>query len=300
MVFAAASQPSTPVSFKVPGGACDCHTHFFGDPQRFPLSPARTYTPESASVTEMKALHRALHIQRVVIVQPSIYGTDNSCTLDGIRQYGSHARGIAVIDDKMTEAALDDMHRAGIRGIRLNLATAGPTDPAVGRQRLQAAVERIKSRKWHIQIFTQLSVIAAVKDQVMAAPVPIVFDHFGGAQASLGARQPGFDVLLELVRTGKTYVKISAAYRSSTQGPDYTDVAPLAQALIAANPRRILWGTDWPHPDTSQVAGRKATDIAPLYQIDDGRVLSQLAIWAPDAAQRKLILVENPAKLYGF
>jgi predicted TIM-barrel fold metal-dependent hydrolase len=130
--------------------------------------------------------------------------------------------------------------------------------------------------------------------------VPIVIDHFGGAQASLGAKQPGFEALVNLVRAGAAYVKISGAYRSSIQPPDYPDVAPLAKALIAANPRRILWGTDWPHPDSSQVAGRKATDVAPLLQIDDGRVFNQLAIWAPDAALRKIILVENPARLYGF
>jgi predicted TIM-barrel fold metal-dependent hydrolase len=105
---------------------------------------------------------------------------------------------------------------------------------------------------------------------------------------------------LSLVRTGKAYVKISGAYRSSNAPPDYADVAPLAKALIAANPQRILWGSDWPHPDSSTVAGRKATDIAPLLQIDDGRLLNQLAVWTPDAARRKLILVDNPARLYGY
>jgi predicted TIM-barrel fold metal-dependent hydrolase len=205
-----------------------------------------------------------------------------------------------VIDDKTSDAALDEMGRAGIRCIRLNLETAGQTDPAVGRQRLQAAIGRIKSRNWHIQIYTRLSVIAGLTGQVSASPVPIVFDHFGGAQASLGIGQPGFDALVKLVRTGNAYVKISGSYRSSTQGPDYSDAAPFARALIAANPQRILWGTDWPHPDSSQVAGRKATDIAPLLQIDDGRVFNQLAVWAPEAAQRKIILVDNPARLYGF
>jgi predicted TIM-barrel fold metal-dependent hydrolase len=297
--LASASQPSTAVNFDVPASACDCHTHVFGDAKRFPFAASRNYTPESASVAEMRALHRALHTDRVVIVNPSVYGTDNACTLDGMKQLGSIARGIAVIDEKTPETALDEMDRAGIRGIRINLETAGQTDPALGRQRFAAAVERLKARKWHIQIYTRLSVIEGIKDQVMAAPMPVVFDHFGGAQASLGLRQPGFDTLLNLVRTGKAYVKISAPYRSSTQAPDFADVAPLAKALIAANPQRMLWGSDWPHP-APPVPGHPLSDITPLWQIDDGRVLNQLPVWAPDAALRKTILVENPAKLYGF
>ncbi len=300
-IFAKASQPSTPVHFDVPAGACDCHTHVFGDPRRFPFAASRTYTPEQASVEEMRALHRALHTERVVIVNPSVYGADNACTLDGIKQLGPSARGVAVIDEKTPETALDEMDRAGIRGIRINLETSGVSDPALARRRFAASVDRIKARtKWHIQIYTRLSIIEGIKDQVMAAPMPIVFDHFGGAQGPLGFQQPGFDTLLNLVRTGKAYVKISAPYRSSIKAPDYPDVAPLAKALIAANPQRILWGSDWPHPDSTQVPGRKVTDISPLQQIDDGRVLNLLPTWAPDAALRKTILVENPAKLYGF
>jgi predicted TIM-barrel fold metal-dependent hydrolase len=289
------------VNFQVPAGACDSHTHVFGDGRRFPFKTPRAYTPEPASVAEMRALHRALHTERVVIVQPSVYGADNSCTLDGIKQLGSIARGIAVIDDKTPDSALDEMHRAGIRGIRVNLESAGQSDPAIGRQLFQAAVDRIKSRSsWHIQVYTRLSMIEGIKDQVMAAPMPIVIDHFGGAQGQLGVGQPGFDTLLNLVRTGKAYVKISAPYRCSTQPPDYADVVPLAKALIAANPQRILWGTDWPHPDSTLVPGRKFSDLAPLLQIDDGRVFNQLPVWAPDPALRKTILVDNPAKLFGF
>ena len=299
-LYAKASQPVTPVSFEVPSGACDCHTHIFGDPQRFPFAAGRTYTPEPASVDEVNALHRALHTSRVVVVQPSVYGIDNACTLDAIRQLGAGARGIAVIDASTAESALDEMGRAGVRGIRLNLEAGGPADPTVARQRFQWAVDRIQARKWHLQIFTRLQVIERIDDPVIGAPVPVVFDHFGGAQASLGVRQPGFATLLNLVRTGKAYVKISAPYLSSTQAPDYPDVAVLARALIAANPQRLLWATNWPHPDSSQVPGRKATDIAPLRKIDDGRIFNQLAVWAPDAAQRRTILVENPSRLYGF
>jgi predicted TIM-barrel fold metal-dependent hydrolase len=299
-VRAAASQPITPVQFDLPPGSCDCHTHVFGDPRRFAFAPGRVYTPEPASVAEMRALHRALHMDRVVIVQPSVYGTDNACTLDAVRQLGSRARAVAVIDEHMPSAALDALHAGGVRGIRLNLATSGQTDPAAARGRLQKAVEQLEGRGWHIQMYTGMAVIDAIRSQIAASPIPIVFDHFGGAQAVLGTAQPGFDALLALVKSGKAYVKISGAYRSSNARPDYADVAPLAKALIAANPQRILWGSDWPHPDSAIVAGRKATDIAPLLPIDDGRVLNQLPLWAPDAALRKTILVDNPARLYRF
>jgi len=131
--------------------------------------------------------------------------------------------------------------------------------------------------------------------------VPVVFDHFGGAQAALGVEQPGFNDLVELVAAGKAYVKISGAYRASKLAPDYPDAAPLARALIGANEDRIIWGTDWPHPDTVVPPGKTPLDyVVPLYQIDDGRLLNQLAVWAPDAAIRQKILVDNPARLYGF
>jgi predicted TIM-barrel fold metal-dependent hydrolase len=297
---AAASQPSTPVNFDVPAGACDCHTHIHGDPAKFPFFAGRVYTPEPASPEEMSALHKALHIERVVIVTPSVYGTDNSATLFGMKARGATARGVAVIDEKTPEADLDAMNQAGIRGIRLNLATGGVNDPNVGRPRFQTALERVKNRNWHVQLFTSLAMISAIKDLVATSPVPVVFDHFGGAQAELGVDQPGFADLVELVRSGKAYVKISGAYRASKLAPDYPDAAPLARALIAANSDRIVWGTDWPHPDSSTQPGRKPTDVAPLYQIDDGRLLNQLPVWAPDAAIRHKILVDNPTRLYGF
>jgi predicted TIM-barrel fold metal-dependent hydrolase len=298
--LAKASQPSTPVNFDVPAGACDCHTHIHGDPEKFPFFAGRVYTPEPASPEEMAALHKALHIERVVIVTPSVYGTDNSATLFGMKARGATARGVAVIDEKTPESDLDAMNQAGIRGIRLNLATGGVNDPSVGRPRFQAAIERVKKRNWHVQLFTSLSMISAIRDLVAASPLPVVFDHFGGARAELGPEQPGFADLVELVRSGKAYVKISGAYRASKLVPDYADAAPLARALIAANSDRIVWGTDWPNPNSVTPPGKKPTDLTPLFQIDDGRLLNQLPVWAPDAAIRRKILVDNPARLYGF
>jgi len=299
-LFARASQPATPVNFDVPLGACDCHTHIHGDPEKFPFFVGRVYTPETALPEEMAALHKSLHIQRVVIVTPSVYGTDNSATLYGMQARGADARGVAVIDETTPENDLDAMDRAGIRGIRLNLATGGTNDPAVARQRLQTGIDRVKDRSWHVQLYTNLKMISALKDAFAASPVPIVFDHFAGAQAALGPDQPGFADVLELVKSGKAYVKISGAYRASKAAPDYTDAIPLAKALIAANPDRIVWGTDWPHPDSVTPPGKKPTDVTPLFQIDDGGLLNQLPVWAPDAAIRQKILVTNPARLYGF
>ena len=299
-LLAKAAQPATAVSFDVPAGACDCHTHIHGDPEKFPFFAGRVYTPETALPEEMAALHKSLHMQRVVIVTPSIYGTDNSATLYGMKARGADARCVAVIDEKTPESELDAMDRAGIRGIRLNLATGGTNDPAVARQRFQTGIDRVKGRNWHVQFYTNLQMISALKDQFLQSPVPLVFDHFAGAQAALGPAQAGFADVLELVKSGKAYVKISGAYRASKSAPDYTDVIPLAKALIAANPDRIVWGTEWPHPDSVTPPGKKPTDVTPLLQIDDGRLLNQLPVWAPDPAIREKILVRNPTRLYGF
>jgi predicted TIM-barrel fold metal-dependent hydrolase len=292
------TRPITPVQFDVPEGACDCHVHVFGDARRFPFAASRTYTPESASVAELMALHRDLHISRVVFVQPSVYGTDNACTLDAMKQYGAAARGIAVLPSATPSATLDDMDRAGMRGVRINLGTAGDTNLADARHCFTSALEQIQGRKWHVQIYAALPVVAGLSDLVLDSPVPVVFDHFGGAQGAAGLQQPGFDKLLLIVASGKGYVKISGAYRASSNAPDYPDAAPLARALIAANPQRILWGSDWPHPDTS--SGRKPNEISPPLRVDDGRLLNLLATWAPNATLRKTILVDNPATLYGF
>ena len=299
-IFGKAAQPATAIKFPVPQHACDCHTHIFGDATKFPLSPERVYTPETASPEEMSALHRALQVERVVIVTPSVYGTDNSATLYGMKARGPNARGVAVIGDKTPEGDLDAMGEAGVRGIRINSATGGTTDPVVVGRRFQIAAERLKTRNWHIQMFTNLAVISGIKHLIQASPVPVVFDHFGGAQASLGLEQPGFADLVELVRSGQAYVKISGAYLASAQAPDYPDVTPLAKALISANADYIIWGSDWPHPDSRVLAGRRPSEMTPLRQVDDGRLLNHLAVWAPEPAIRKKILVDNPARLYGF
>jgi predicted TIM-barrel fold metal-dependent hydrolase len=161
-------------------------------------------------------------------------------------------------------------------------------------------VQQIGQRPWHLQIYARLSVIAPLKPLLSALPVPVVFDHFAGARASLGPDQPGFDEVLDLLRSGRAWVKMSGAYRASDRAPDYPDVLPLARALVATNPERLVWGSDWPHPDSTPRPDRKPTDLAPAQDIDDGRLLALMAEWVPDRATRDRILVDNPKRLYDF
>jgi predicted TIM-barrel fold metal-dependent hydrolase len=283
-------------AFEVPRNACDCHTHVFGPHARFPLASDRLYTPGPALVEDLEALHRALSIDRVVVVHPSVYGTDNACTVDALRRLGKRARGVAVIDRGVSDAALADMHAAGVRGVRVNLETYGRHDPAAARRQLVEAAARVAPLGWHVQTYTNLAMIAALHDTIRTLPTTLVVDHFGRAQAASGCGQPNFDTLLGLLRSGKVYVKISAAYRISQQ-PDYADAAALARALIAANPDRVVWGTDWPHPGAAR---RDPAVIEPFRPEDDGAALNRLAQWAGDRATLRKILVDNPAMLYQF
>lgn len=295
---AAAPQPRSRVKFTMPPGACDCHAHVFGDPRQFPLSPSRTYTPPLALPSELARLHRALHVRRAVVVTASAYGTNNGATLSALKSLGRDARAVVVIDEATRESQLDEMHAVGARGVRLFLGTAG-ADPAITRTHLEALAQRASTRNWHVQIFTNLQTLSSLKQAILAAPAPIVVDHFGGARGELGPGQPGFSDLLDMVRSGKVYVKLSAAYRFSRRAPHYEDMVPLARALIEANPDRMLWATDWPHT-AGDLPGKKPTDIFPFIEVDDAQLLNLLPTWAPDPAVRKKILVSNPARLYGF
>ena len=295
--FAAAPGARTAVDFDVPRGGCDCHVHVFGDPAKFPFAAKRIYTPPQASAQDLLQLQRDLRLDRVVIVQPSVYGTDNSCTIDGIKQLGARARGVAVIDKATSRAALEEMAGAGIRGVRLNLETntAGKFEPSAAKDVLDGVAEQIRGLNWHVQFYTRLSVVAALKEHLTQVPYPVVFDHFGGAKAALGVSQPGFDALLDLVKSGRAYVKISGAYRASEKAPDFADATPLAQALVAANADRIVWGTDWPHPNSNAGRGRPLTEITPPFPIDDGLLLNQLPKWVPDAGDPQ----EDPGRQSG-
>ena len=291
--------PHSGVSFAVPPGACDCHTHVFGPLAQYPFWSGRAYTPGDASIEDLQALHRALGIERVVIVHPSPYGTNNACTLDAVRRIGANARGVAVIDQHTTDEELQAMHAAGVRGARANLETAGVSDPQAAADALNWTAKRVAPLGWHVQTFTNLNVIAAVHGAVQRLATPLVVDHIGRARAELGVEQKGFAELLDLVASGKAYVKLSAPQRVSA-APDCADVAPLARALIDANPARMLWGSDWPHPGGNRYQADALERIEPFNRIDDGHALKRLARWVDSAATLTQILVDNPARLYGF
>ena len=285
--------------FAVPAGICDCHTHVFGPVARYPFAAGRSYTPGDASIENLLALHRRLGVERVVIVHPSPYGADNACTVDALRIIGPGARGVAVIDDAVSEAELDNMHAAGVRGVRVNLETAGIADPAQAVASVLATARRVAARGWHVQTFTRPPIVAALAGVIHEMPVPLVIDHFGHMRAERGTVQPGFSDLMRMIESGRAYVKLSAAQRVSSQ-PDCADAALLAQALINANPERVLWGSDWPHPGGRPGAARNAAVIEPFNDVDDGMALNRAARWAGSAERIAKLLVENPARLYDF
>ncbi len=279
-------------------GACDCHTHVFLAPERYPFAPGRRYTPTEASVAELQALLARLGLGRVVIVQPSVYGTDNTATLAGIREIGTdRARGIAGIDASTSDEDLRRLARGGFRGIRANLEMDGEADSDRAAAGLRRLADRIAPLGWHIQIYAPLHLIASLSDTLTTLPVPVVLDHFASARAELGPGQPGFAEVLAMVRTGRVHVKLSGAYRASAT-PPYADVAPLARALIAAGPSQLVWGSDWPHPDPHGPAGSAAADPRPGLPVDDAGVLGLLDQWTDDPAIKRAILVENPDRLY--
>ena len=283
----------------LPAGACDCHTHIFGPAHGYPWAEGRDYTPGDAGVADLLALQRGLGLERVVIVHPSPYGTDNRRTLDALAELGpACARGVAVIDPGSDDAALQRLHDAGVRGARVVLESGGRRDPTVAGPLLIETAKRVAPLGWHLQTYTRLPVILALSDLLMSLPVPLVIDHFGRVDAAAGLSQPGFDTLLSLVASGNAYVKLSAPHRISKR-PDLDDVAPIARALIAANPDHVLWGSDWPHTGGGR-GQRNRNAIEPFTAIDDGAVLDRLANWAGDATTLTRILVDNPARLYGF
>jgi predicted TIM-barrel fold metal-dependent hydrolase len=291
------SAPSVPL----PLGSTDCHMHVFGPLEDYPCAPNRSYTPRIATLAQWEAMAAQIGLTRQVLVQASAYGADNRCMLDAMRQAGARCRGVAVIDEATRDGELADMHALGVRGVRVNAATFGNDDASRILDQIRRTAARIAPLGWHIQIFTRLAVIDALATELARMPVPLVVDHMGLARAELGVTQPGFASLLRLVREGKSWVKISGAYRVSSRAPDYADAAPIARALIDANHERILWGSDWPH--TGEHKGAAHDGEPPLIDyrpLDNGKLADLLIDWCDSDAMLKRVLVENPATLYGF
>lgn len=295
-----ASSERTPLG--MPAKAVDSHVHVF-DPDRFPYSPRRGYTPPAATVADLRAFERGLGVERVVLVQPSPYGSDNSCLLAALRDLGPDtARGVAVIDpETVTDAALDVLEAAGVVAVRVNLATTGIERASTAGDRVSAAIRRVSGRGLSIQIYLDLHLVESIAPILRDAPVPIILDHYGGAVAAPGPAPQGFATLLRAMERGNIWVKLSAPYRASRIAPGYPDVAPLARALLRAAPERLVWASDWPH--TGGGATRRArtpTDVEPFRAIDDAAILARLRDWCGSDAVFGRILATNPATLFRF
>lgn len=290
------SAPLTPI----PKGSCDCHVHIF-DPRRFPYAAERTYTPGTATVADLLAFEGKLGVERVVLVQPSGYGTDNRCLVDALKQLGpQRARGVAVIDvDRITATEMDVLHAAGVRSIRLNLEVKGEQSADRAKAALQSALKAVAAKKWSIQIYADLHLIEALADVLAEARTPIVLDHFAGLKADKGLNQPGFATVLKLLRNGNVYVKLSAPYRASKR-PDYADLQPFVRELVAAGPSRLVWASDWPHTGSSAHRTGDLSKVEAFRPIDSGKILDQLARWMGDASVWGQVMAQNPARLYSF
>ena len=284
--------------FTVPAGATDCHMHVFGAMSDYPPAALRAYDPTPASLADYRKVMVPLGLRRIVLVQPSAYGTDNRCMLDALRaDDAALTRGVAVIGPETTEAELDAMHALRVRGIRLNLVSNGIPDPAAAVAELRAAAARVGPRGWHVQIFALPSLFVHLAPAIATIGVPVVVDHMGGADARLGDRQPGLDELAGLLEAGHCWVKVSGPNRVSRQPTGFRDALPVARRLIAANPDQVVWGTDWPHIGPHKVGAPETVIYMPHDNTDLLRILGEAA---PDAALRQKILVDNPARLYGF
>jgi len=277
------SSGTEPPKFQPPAGACDCHMHIYNS--RFPVAPTATLRPPDAGPADYRLLQKRIGTSRNVVVQPSTYGTDNSCTLDAVAQIGPSARAVAVVDTSVTDQELQRLASLGVRGIRFNLVQAGATTIDM----MGPLSSRVNELGWHVQIHMLADQIAQAEKVLAQLSSPLVIDHMGRIPPSAGVNHPAFGVIAQLVARGHTWVKLSGAYMGTKVGPpSYSDVAPLARAYIRMAPERMVWATDWPHPT-------EKTD-----KPDDAILLDLLADWTSDEHTRHRILVENPEALYGF
>jgi predicted TIM-barrel fold metal-dependent hydrolase len=269
----------------VPPGSVDCHTHVFN--ARYPMSPQRGYTPPNCSLDQMLRMHNRLGIERVVLTQPSVYGTDNSAILEAISSIPQQAKAVVAVNLSISDQQLATLEHKGVRGVRLNLDNSGGMP--ITLEEIPKLAERISPLGWHLEFLFAGSDLVELISLLRNLPVPISIGHFGYMPATEGTVYPPFQLLLELVREGNTWIKLSAPNRLGVGDcPPWNEVVPMARALIEAAPNRMLWATDWPHPNKYD------------NQPNDADLLEQLEKWAPDPALRHRILVDNPVNLYRF
>jgi predicted TIM-barrel fold metal-dependent hydrolase len=260
----------------------------------FPFVSTHEYTPPAAPLEHYSKMLGVIGIERAVVVQPSVHGLDNTATLDAIKQSGGRIRGVGRIDDKTSKSELQNLHEGGIRGVRFNLL-----DRPRGNVKLDVldrCVEHVVDLRWSVDLHIDMKNLLAQEERIRAMPVPVVIDHIARVKPAEGLTQPGFRLLLDLMRLNHVWVKVSGADKICETtvhnyfGLPFIEVIPYAQAVITAAPDRVIWGTDWPH----------SNNFAPGHTPNDGDLVDLLAAFAPDERTRSKILVDNPAKLYGF
>jgi 2-pyrone-4,6-dicarboxylate lactonase len=270
----------------MPPHACDAHCHVFGPGATFPYAPDRTYTPPDAPKQSLARLHSVLGIERAVLVQASCHGTDHRAMLDAIRTSGGRYRGVAIVDGSFTDTDYAALHDAGIRGVRFNFVKhlGGKPDMDV----FHLVIRRIRALGWHLVVHLDAADIPEVATLLRPLPVPFVIDHMGRVTAAGGLDQRPFRALLDLLKLDTCWVKVCGAERVSTAGPPFLDAMPFARAIVNAAPDRVLWGTDWPHPNVGR------------FMPNDGDLVDLVPEIAPDEVLREKLLVTNPANLYGW
>ncbi len=269
--------------FKLPPGSCDAHCHVFGPGNVFPYAPNRRYTPEDAPKEMLRALHDHLGIERAVIVQASCHGIDNAAMLDCIASDPKRYRGVAIVDDSFKDADYDKLDAGGVRGVRFNFVKhlGGAPDMAV----FNRVMDRIKGRGWHVVLHVDAPDIVPLSDMMKKIPVPFVVDHMGRVPSAAGVDQPPLQALLELAKLENCWIKVTGAERIAM--PPYAAAVPIAHAIATALPSRVLWGTDFPHPNAT-------------HEADEGELVDLVPQFVADPLAQKQLLVDNPAKLYGF
>jgi len=275
-------------AFKVPSGAWDTHFHILGPTDRYPYAPNRKYSPPDALLPEYLKLASALGLERGIVVHPNTHGYDNTVDLDAMRASGGRFMGVARLDQRVTVGVIEEMHEAGMRGVRFafNPAHGGTLDLDTFRH----VESRVKDFGWFIELHMAPSALVELQSWLSSIAAPLVIDHMGRVNVAQGIDQEPFQVLLELVRSGSAWVKLSGADRISSTGYPYQDVVPFARRLIEAAPDNMIWGSDWPH------TGIFREERMP----DDGDLLNLLADFAPDERTRERILVDNPRRLLGI
>jgi len=269
--------------FKLPPGSCDAHCHVFGPGDKFPYAPNRRYTPADAPKEMLRALHDHLGVERAVIVQASCHGADNAAMLDAIASDPKRYRGVAIVDDGFTDADYDRLHAGGVRGVRFNFVKhlGGAPDMAV----FNRVIDRIKGRGWHVVLHVDAPDIIPLSDMIRNLPLPFVIDHMGRVPSAAGVLQLPLRALIELSRRDNCWIKVCGSERISL--PPYAAAVPIAHALVEAAPDRVLWGTDFPHPNAS-------------HEADEADLVDLVPQYAPEVLAQQRLLVDNPARLYGF